>query len=125
MRYPSNDEIDGLLRPEARAALPFARLLRIYLDPFFLFKDASRGTPGMQERSIRYNCAMRWMLLHYIRRWLAIALLLFAGIEPVQARAADNAILLIPVATLAIGCALAVVIITCAACCYVFLGAKR
>ena len=65
----SEEEVEALLRREVRARLPLARQLLLYLDPFSLFKDASRG----RERALSYNRALRWILLSYLRRWSCIA----------------------------------------------------
>ena len=74
---------------DARAALPLRRQLLLYLDPFALFMDASRGPAAARRRALAYNRAMRWMLVPYLRRWTAIAVALLAGIAPAEALAAD------------------------------------
>jgi len=123
MWYPRNDEIEALLKRDLRARLPLRRLLLLYLHPFALFKDASSGPPVAQRRALSYNRAMRWMLLPYIRRWVAIAAALFFCIEPTQALAAQESLFIIPAAAFAVGCCLAVVVIVLAACSYLLLGA--
>ena len=42
--YLRDEQAESLLTREAREALPLARQLLLYLDPFFFFKDASVGT---------------------------------------------------------------------------------
>ena len=125
MWHPLNEEIETLLRRDSRAKLPFRHLLQLYLNPFALFKDASSGTPLVRQSALRYNRAMRWMLLRYIRRWLAIATALFMAIEPTQALAAETSVFIIPAAAFAVGCCVAVVVIVCAACSYLLLGTRR
>jgi hypothetical protein len=124
MWHPRNEEIETLLKRDSRAGLPFWRLLLLYLHPFALFKDASSGPPLVRQSALRYNRAMRWMLLPYIRRWIAIAVALFLGIEPAQALAASASLFIIPAAAFAVGCCVAVVVIVCAACSYLLLGTR-
>ena len=84
-------DVEALLLRERRAALPLARQFLLYLDPFALFKDASKGPPRVREHALSYNRAMRWVLVPYIRRWLAIAAALFIAIAPTEALAAQAA----------------------------------
>ena len=44
-----NHDVDALLRREGRASLSLARQLLIYLNPFSLFKDASRGNAFVRQ----------------------------------------------------------------------------
>src|SRR5262245_13628463 len=74
------ESVETLATPEARAGLPLLQLLRLYLDPGALFKDASRGSACARERALTYNRRMRWMLVPYIRRWTAITASFFFGI---------------------------------------------
>ena len=69
----TEQEVEQLLAPAARARLPLRRQLILYLNPFALFKDAARGPARMREHALSYNRAMRWMLLPYVRRWFMIA----------------------------------------------------
>src|SRR6267143_4629362 len=94
-------DVEALLLCERRAALPLARQFLLYLDPFALFKDASKGPARVRERALSYNRAMRWVLLPYIRRWLAIAASLFLSIAPIEALAAQAAFFAIPAAAIA------------------------
>ena len=61
-------DVEALLSRQVRETLPISRQLLLYLDPFALFKDASRGNAWQQELALQYNRAMRWVLLPYIRR---------------------------------------------------------
>jgi hypothetical protein len=115
-------EVESLLRREARSRLPLARQILIYLDPFALFMDASRGPLRARERALSYNRAMRWMLVPYIRRWMAIAAALALMISPAEAAAAQQAALLVPMAALAVGCCVAATVAAVTAVVYLLLG---
>ncbi|HEX2198487.1 MAG TPA: hypothetical protein VHG88_07695 [Burkholderiales bacterium] len=106
---------------QARAALPLRRQLLLYLDPFALFMDASRGSAGARRRALAYNRAMRWMLVAYMRRWIAITAALFASIAPAEALASQASV--VPVAALAVGFCIAFTVSCCIAAAYFFLGA--
>lgn len=110
---------------EARAALPLRRQLLLYLDPFALFMDASRGSVASRRRALAYNRAMRWMLLPYLRRWLAIAAMLFCGVVPAEALAAQHDLFLVPTAALAAGFCIALAVAACIFAAYVMLGAEE
>jgi hypothetical protein len=125
MWHPRNEEIDALLKRDSRAKLPFRHLLQLYLNPFALFKDASSGPLLVRQNALRYNRAMRWMLLPYMRRWLAIAVAFFTAIEPTQALASEASLFIIPAAAFAVGCCIAVVVMLCAGCSYLLLGTRR
>ena len=112
-----------LLDRKARAALPLGRQLLLYLDPFALFMDASRGTTAVRRRALAYNRAMRWMLVPYMKRWTAIAAALFAGIAPAEALAAGGALALVPAAALAVGFCIALTVTFCIGAAYLLLGA--
>ena len=66
-------DVEALLHRDRRAGLPLVRQLLIYLNPFALFKDASRGNVLVRQAALSYNRAMRWMLVPYLWRWLLIA----------------------------------------------------
>jgi hypothetical protein len=117
-------DIEVLLRGEERAKLPLARQILLYLDPFALFMDASRGPRQARERALRYNRAMRWMLVPYLRRWGLIAMLLFLGIVPTEALAAQSPIFIIPTAAIALGCCIALAITALTAAVYLLLGSS-
>jgi hypothetical protein len=119
------DDVESLLLRERRAALPLVRQLLLYLDPFSLFKDASRGSRFARECALAYNRAMRWVLLAYLRRWALIAAMLFLGITPAEALAAHGPAFLIPAAAFAVGTCLAVVVTGLIAAVYFLLGLRR
>src|SRR5687767_12974539 len=66
-------EVEALLHRDGRASLPLVRQVLIYLNPFALFKDASRGNVLMRRAALSYNREMRWMLVAYLWRWMLIA----------------------------------------------------
>ena len=111
MRKPKDDDVERLLSAAARSELPFGRLLMLYLHPFALFKDASCGTESVRRLARSYNRSMRWMLLTYARRWLLIAVALFACVMPAEALAADQPVFKITAAACAFGSCIAVTII--------------
>ena len=117
-------DVEALLLRERRAALPLARQFQLYLDPFALFKDASKGPPRVREHALSYNRAMRWVLVPYIRRWLAIAAALFIAIAPTEALAAQAAFFIIPAAALAIACCIAITVSALTVAVYLLLGAR-
>ena len=118
------DDVEALLSRDARARLPLWRQLLLYLNPFALFKDAARGPAWMRERALAYNRAMRWVLLTYVRRYILLAAVLFLGIAPAEALAAEASILIIPAAVAAVGCCIALSVAACAWVGYVLLGAR-
>jgi hypothetical protein len=124
MRAWKDLDVEKFLSREARAQLPFARLCRLYLDPFALFKDATSGPEIERRQALTYNRAMRWMLIPYLRRWLLIAAMLFLGISPAQAIAAEG-ILLVPAAAFAIGSCIAVLVTACTAVAWVLLAMRQ
>lgn len=124
MRGVGPDDVERWLSPAARACLPFSRLLRLYLDPFALFKDASGGPASVRQRAMTYNRTMRWMLLAYMRRWLVIATSLFLVIAPAEAMAAQKTMVLLP-ACAAVACCVSVAVIVSAAAAYLLLGLRR
>jgi hypothetical protein len=107
-------DAERLLDRQARAQLPISRQLLLYLDPFALFKDASRGAAQQRHQALSWNCRMKWMLVPYIRRWLLIAGVLFLGIAPTEALAARETLFLVPVAAFAAGCCIAITVAVCA-----------
>ncbi len=124
MRLAPEEDVEALLQPHVRALLPFSRLLLLYLNPFALFKDASRGTVSAQRIALAYNRAMRWMLLRYVRRWAMIAAASFLSIAPAEALAAQASVFVIPAAASAVGCCIAVTVIVCTITSYVLLGRR-
>ena len=122
MRRIFDTEVETLLHGEARSRLPLVRQVLIYLDPFALFMDASRGPARARERALRYNRAMRWMLVPYIRRWMAIAAAFALLIAPAEAAAAQQGFFAIPTAALAVGCCIAATVATVTIAVYLLLG---
>ena len=116
-------DVEVLLTHQARAQLPFARQLLLYLDPFAFFKDASRGPAYLQEMALAYNRGMRWLLVSYLRRWVLIAGTFFLGIAPAEALAADISHL--PAAAFAVGCCIAVAVTVCTGVAYILLALPR
>jgi hypothetical protein len=111
-----------LLDRNARAALPLARQVLLYLDPFALFMDASRGTAAVRRRALAHNRAMRWMLVPYLKRWVAIGAASLAGIAPAEAMASESTLALVPAAAFALGFCVAAAVATCIAAAYLLLG---
>jgi hypothetical protein len=124
MRPAARPEVETLLDGEARSRLPLAHQVLIYLDPFALFKDASRGPAPARARARSYNRAMRWMLVPYIRRWLLIAASLALLIAPAEAAAAQEGLYAIPMAAIAVGCCIAVTIVAVTLAVYLLLGRR-
>lgn len=124
MRLVPDSEVEALLHGEARSRLPLARQVLIYLDPFALFKDASRGPANARERALSYNRAMRWMLLPYIRRWIAIAAAAALAIVPAEAAAAQQAFFAIPMAAAAVACCVALTVVAVTVSVYLLLGKR-
>ena len=117
------EDVEILLTRQARARLPLARQLLLYLDPFAFFKDASRGPVYLQEMALAYNRGLRWLLASYLRRWVLIAASFFIAIEPAEAAAAQISHL--PAAAFAVGCCIAVTVTTCTAVAYILLALPR
>ena len=124
MRRVADTEVESLLSGEVRSRLPLLRQLLIYLDPFALFKDASRGPLTARERALSYNRAMRWMLVPYIRRWIVIAASFALLISPAEAAAAQQALFAIPMAAIAVGCCIAVTVLAVTVSVYLLLGQR-
>ncbi len=123
--YANHEDVEALLARDVRARLPLGRQLLLYLDPFALFKDASRGPAWMRERALAYNRTMRWMLLAYIRRWMVIAALLLLGIAPAEALAAERTLVIVlPAAASAVGFCVAVTVALFTLAVYLLLGTR-
>lgn len=120
MRLVKSGDVERLLTPEFRSRLTLGRQILLYLDPFLLFKDVSAG----RERALSYNRAMRWMLLPYIRRWMAIAAGSALLISPAQAAAAQQAFFAIPTVALAVGCCIAATVAAVTMAVYLLLGKR-
>jgi hypothetical protein len=122
--YTPHEDVEALLRREARARLPLRRQFVLYLDPFALFKDASSGPPSMRRSALSYNRARRRMLLTYIRRWLLIAAGSLVGIAQAEAPGVEAPLLIVLAAGLGIAFSIAVGVVACAGASYLFLGAR-
>lgn len=118
-------DVETLLIREQRARLPLPRQFLLYLDPFALFKDASKGTALVRASARSYNRTMRWILVAYIRRWILIAASLFLAIAPAEALAAQAKIFIIPAAAFAVGASISIAVTCLIATVYLLLGAKR
>jgi hypothetical protein len=118
-------DVESLLDRGARARLPLPQQVLLYLDPFALFKDASKGTALVRESARAYNRAMRWILVPYIQRWILIAASLFLAIAPTEALAAQTRIFIIPAAAFAVGASIAITVTLLIGAVYLLLGAKR
>ena len=118
-------DVEALLSRKARETLPISRQLLLYLDPFSLFKDASRGSQWQQELALQYNRAMRWILVSYLRRWITIAAALFLCIAPTAALAAKQSFFIVPAAAFAVGCCIAVTVTFCTLAAYLLLSSPR
>lgn len=118
------DDVEALLSRDVRARLPFKRLLVLYLHPFSLFKDASRGSLLVRASALAYNRSKRWLLLIYLRRWLTIAAASFLGVASSEALAAQHKPFIVLTVGMGMSFALAVVVAISAAICYLMLGQR-
>jgi hypothetical protein len=121
---PDDGRVEALLTREARAALPMRRQLVLYLDPFALFKDASRGSDWARRHSVVYNYRHRGILLTYLRRWLVIALAFFTAIALGETLVARQPMLIVPIAAVGVGCAIAVAMAAWTSAAYLLLHAQ-
>jgi|SRR5687767_1708973 len=106
-------DVEALLHRDGRASLPLARQLLIYLNPFSLFKDASRGNAFMRQAALSYNRAMRWILVTYLWRWALIA------------AASFGSLFVVPTAALAVAFCIAVAVTATTAAAWLLLGVSR
>jgi hypothetical protein len=113
-------DVEALARPEVRARLSPWRVLRLYLDPFGLFKDLTAGPAALQ-----YNRERRHMLLTYLRRWAVIGGLCLTGMVPLGARAATQPVLFVPIVGLELGFSTAMCMLFFILAAYVVLGLER
>jgi hypothetical protein len=113
------------LTRESRARLSFRELLVLYLDPFALFQDASSGPDSVRQRARTYNRRMRWMLLRYLRRWLAIGASLFLGIALAEAFAPEISFFVVPAVAFAIGGCIAAAVVVSTLAAYLMLGLRN
>jgi hypothetical protein len=102
--------------------VPFWRLLLLYLDPFALFKNINIGPPAARNEALQYNRRHRAILLTYVRRWAAIAVLCASGMAPLGAAAQGEPILCIPILGLEVGFSAAVFMLLVSVAVYIVLG---
>lgn len=122
MRWSANEDVEALVQPEARRQLSFWQLLRLYLDPFALFKSVTVGTRWAQAQALSYNRRHRKILLTYVRRWAVIALASALGVVPLGALAATAPVLYVPIVGLELAFSLAVCALALSLAVYVVLG---
>jgi hypothetical protein len=96
---------------------PFWHLLRLYLDPFALFKSIT-----VEPDALEFNRRHRRILLIYVRRWATIAVLCAGGMAPLGALARGEPILVIPIIGLELGFSSAVCMLLLSVAVYVVLG---
>ena len=102
--------------------MPFWRLLRFYLDPFALFKNITVGPAAARSEALQFNRRHRAILLTYVRRWAAIAVLCVSAMAPLGAAAQAEPILCIPILGLEVGFSAAVFMLLVSVAVYVVLG---
>jgi len=119
------EDYESLLTREGRAALPLYRLLLLYLDPFALFMDASRGPAWRRERALSHNRASRPILLTYLRRWTLIAAGSYFGIASAEALAAHAPMFIIPAVGFGIAFSVATTVAVCTSAAYLLLTYNR
>jgi len=93
------------------------RQLRLYLDPFVLFKSL-----GREANALDYNRRHRALLLPYVRRWAMIALGCAGGLFPLGAAARVEPKLCVPLLGLELGFSTAVCVLLLSVAVYVVLG---
>jgi len=118
-------DAEELARPERRASLPFLHVLRLYLDPSPLFKNASAGTRLEQAMALEYNRRNRCILPVYAQRWSVIALLSFLGLAWLGAAAQADPLLCVPILGCALALAVAVAAVLVNLAVYVVLGIAK
>lgn len=97
------DDVEALARPEVRASLSPGRMLRLYLDPFALFKNVTVGTQRARAEALEYNRRHRAILLAYVRRWAFIALGCIVSLAPLESSAGAGPALCVPIVGLELG----------------------
>ena len=93
--------------------------LRIYLDPFVLFKSIA-----VERDALEYNRRHRGMLLAYGKRWAMIGLACGGLMEPLAALARAEPLLCVPILGLEIGFSAAVCMLLLSIAVYFVLGVK-
>jgi hypothetical protein len=74
-----------------RDELSLSQLLFLYVWPFWMFRDASRGTSLERAAAYRHNCEKRIHLPGYIWRWTVLCALLLSVGETCRAAALEPA----------------------------------
>ena len=120
-----NEEVEVLANPEARTDLPFRQALRLYLDPFALFKNVNAGTGVAQRQALEYNRSRRGMLLAYARRWALIGMACVSALVALSGYARAEPVLLVPMLGLEIGFTAAVVSLLLSVAVYLVLGLEN
>jgi hypothetical protein len=118
----TQEQVEALARAEFRARLTFWQLLRLYLDPFALFKNVTTGTRWAQAQALQYNRRHRRILLAYVRRWALIGLACIGSLLPLAAVARSEPVLLVPIVGLELGFSTSVCVLLLALAVYVLLG---
>jgi hypothetical protein len=95
----------------------FWRRLRLYLDPFALFKSMTADADALE-----YNRRHRAMLLAYAKRWTAIGLACAGLMEPLVTAARADPIFCVPILGLELGFSAAVCMLVVSVAVYVVLG---
>lgn len=117
-----DDDVEVLARPDMRERLPLLKLVRLYLDPFALFKNVTVGSPRLQAEALAYNRQQRKMLLAYLRRWTVIAVACLVAALPLAAAARADPALGVPFVGLELAFATAVCMLLVSAAVYFLLG---
>src|SRR4051812_14082128 len=117
-------DVEKLLSREGRAQLRLCQLLRIYFDPFSLFKNVNAGSLWVQSQALHYNRRVRWMLLAYLRRWVGIGITSIVAIYPMSALAQGAPLMFLPVAGLGLLFSVAVCVVVMISVSYFFLARK-
>ena len=124
MHDARHKDIEALAHPDVRARLRLAQLLRLYLDPFALFKNVTAGPQRSQEEALRYNRRQRKMLLAYLRRWAVIAIACLSSDLALAQAAPGEPLLSVPFVGFELGFAFAVCVVLVAGAVYFLLGVE-
>ena len=108
-----------------RADLPLRRIVRLYFDPFALFKNVNAGSGVAQQQALAYNRSHRGMLLAYARRWALIGLACVTALLGLSGYARAEPVLLVPMLGLEIGFTAAVVSLLLSIAVYLVLGLEN
>jgi hypothetical protein len=117
-------DVESLTQPDVRAQLPLRRLLRLYLDPFALFKNTSVGPLAERIEAFQYNRRHRGVLIAYAQRWALIGLACVGAMIPLCPLARAEPVLCVPIVGLELGFTLSVVLLLLSGAVYVVLGLR-